>query len=98
MATHKLDGDDVNLGDQVFDIVYGTGEVVELKVEGRFRVRFAGNKFFVFDGNGVRADAKNRTLYWHDPVLVVPMKDDINWVQARGLCRAMIDKLREYQS
>jgi len=95
MATHVLDGDPVNLGDTVHDVVYGVGEVVELKVEGRFRVRFAGNKFYVYDGNGVRADARQRTLYWHDPVLVIPNKDDISWTLARGLCRAMIDKLRE---
>ena len=92
---HKLDNDDIALGDKVYDVMYGPGEVVELKVEGKFRVRFATG-MHVYDERGVRVDSKFRTLYWHDPVVVLPEKDDIRWALAKRLCTAMIEELRAH--
>ena len=91
---HMLDNDPVEVGDKVYDLVFGTGEVSELKVDGRFRVRFATGAH-VYDRTGIRVDANNRTLFWHNPVVTVPQKDDTHWSVARRLCEAMIAELKE---
>lgn len=99
MATHELDGDEVVLGDTVFDVVYGTGTVKELLAEGRFRVHFAGNKRFVYRSDGQRVDTSTRrTLYWHDPVIAIPAKDDISWTKLRQLAKAITDTMRDWRT
>lgn len=95
---HELDGYEVNLGDTVFDVVYGMGTVKELLADGRFRVYFAGKNRFVYGSDGRRVDAKTRrTLYWHDPVIAVPAKDDISWTKLRQLATALIEVMRDWR-
>jgi hypothetical protein len=99
MAQHMLDSDEVLLGDTVFDVVYGTGTVTELLADKRFRVTFAGNKRFVYREDGVRVDSKGRrTLYWHDPVVAIPVKDDISWTKLRQLMTAVLEVVRGWRT
>lgn len=90
---HEMDNDPVQIGDKMYDVQFGAGEVVELKVADRFRVRFAKGTY-TYEGTGIRVDASVRTLYWHNPIVVLPAKDDIRWDEARRLCSALIKELR----
>lgn len=89
-----LDGYDVNIGDSVYDVAHGTGKVMELLVENRFRVHFSSGQYFVFDSSGRTNRYPNRTLYWHNPVLMAPLKDDTKWASAAAICRTVAEQLR----
>jgi len=83
-----LDGDPVERGDLVFDVVYGAGQVVEVLPQGRFRVRF-GRRTYTYDENGMRSEWDFRTLYWHDPVIYVPPKAAAKWDRLKRLVAAI---------
>ena len=89
-----LDGYDVNIGDKVFDVAHGIGDVMEMLVEDRFRVRFATGQYFAYDSTGTTKRYPRRTLYWHDPVISLPHKDDTKWSAAAAIGRAVVDQLR----
>lgn len=77
----KFDGDEILVGDKVFDCVWGAGVVILVQdAQDRITVKF-GAREIAFSSNGV-GHFPNKTLYWRDPVgRFVPMKDDATWVQ-----------------
>lgn len=66
-----MDGKQVSINDQVFDIIYGRGTVVD--VDG-FVVKFDGH-FQRYTGDGWNTTWKRRTLYWSEPLVVAPHPD-----------------------
>ena len=91
---HMMDGAPIIVGDSVHDILHGPGTVVELKANDRVRVRF-GQKYFVYDANGVIVDSGyRRTLYWRDPVLFPPQKDDVNFHLTRKLVQDIYNRIK----
>ena len=71
----RLDGEDIIVGDSVYDLGFGSGKVIE--VGDKIRVRFNSLKqTFSYDGRGMRRAVKMRQLYFHNPIIAVPAKDD----------------------
>ena len=66
-----MDGKPVTLNSQVFDMIYGPGIVAD--VEG-FVVQFDGH-FQKYTGDGWNTTWKKRTLYWSEPLVIVPNAD-----------------------
>lgn len=92
---HTLDNDPVLLGDSVFAVGYGVGRVTELLTESRFRVQFSmTNQSMTFDERGFMARARARSLYWQDPVVVAPAKDDGFWNALRPSIQSLAAALR----
>ena len=92
---HTLDGSEVFIGDSVYGVGYGTGRVSELLSEGKFRVYFASsNRSITFDGNGVMARMAHRCLFWRDPVLAAPFKDEVQWNRIKPVITAAIDAFK----
>jgi hypothetical protein len=74
----KLDGYEVALNDNVYDVVFGAGTVSRLlENEDKFCVSF-GPQLRYYDSRG-NTTFGVRTLYWRDPVTVIPHKEDNAW-------------------
>jgi hypothetical protein len=83
----KMDGCDVLIGDRVQDVIFGAGVVDKINEdEGRFWVLMAGrNECYDSKGNG-RFGV--RTLYWRDPIIVAPAKNETTWEQVSAIATA----------
>lgn len=93
-STHEMDGSPLNVDDVVYDVTLGEGRVEQLLVDGRFTVKFAGvNRSLAFDSRGVTSAYRVRTLFWRNPVLVVPLKDDAQWTKAMAVCRVVVEAM-----
>ena len=93
----QMDGYSVQINDRVFDTQYGWGVVEQHLVDNRFVVGFTvGAKYLrhVYSTTGVGTRFKTRTLFWHDPIIVVPAKPDNGWLKIQQLCRAVVETLR----
>jgi hypothetical protein len=88
----KLDGFDVLLGDSVYDLFFGVGHVRNLTSDGRAVVSF-GARAFTYNNAGVGQHGR-RSLYWHDPVQIIPMKDEAQWSLQRQINQAVSGVLR----
>lgn len=91
----QMDGATVNVGDRVYDTAYGPGVVEQLLVDSRFVVMFSTvsrRQTYSTSGTGVRFPT--RTLFWHDPIIAVPAKDDTGWLKIQQICRAVVETLR----
>lgn len=89
-----MDGAVVLVGDQVHDVVYGVGTVVEL-LDNRFVVSYASmRRRMTYNSSGIASTKSVRTLYWRDPVLVAPAKDDVQWSKMRAVCMAVVAAFR----
>ncbi|MDR6384944.1 hypothetical protein [Paraburkholderia caribensis] len=73
----RLDGYDVTAGDAVYDLYFGDGRVHSVTADGHMVVTY-GNRMFTYDGRGIGQHGR-RSLYWHNPVLVIPAKDEREW-------------------
>lgn len=80
-----LDNCPVLQGDNVYDVVYGSGFVEKLvPSENRFLVNF-GNRTIGYRQNGSGLFT-SRTLYWHNPIPGAPPKDAAAFGFYRELC------------
>lgn len=92
---HTLDNDPITLQDKVFAVGYGIGTVTELLTDERFRVQFVlSGRSNVFDKDGVMARSQMKCLFWHDPVVLTPAKDERFWVPIRSSIQALATNLR----
>jgi hypothetical protein len=92
----QMDGANVVVGDSVYDILYGPGTVQQLLPADRFLVVFAavgGQKSFSYNSTGISPRFPARTLYWHNPVVVVPTKREARWGSLRVAITAIRDAL-----
>jgi hypothetical protein len=93
----QMDGDTVVVGDTVFDIVYGPGAVEQLMPADMFQVRFSsttGTKSVSYKGTGKSNRFPTRTLYWKDPFLIAPTKNEARWVGIRQVMLAVLAAMR----
>lgn len=91
----KLDDCDIEAGDAVYDLFFGDGRVKNITADGHAVVVF-GTRMFTYDGRGVGAHG-HKSLYWHNPILLVPMKDEREWSLQRRLNTAIANELRPGQ-
>lgn len=68
------------IGDRVYDIVQGYGQIVDTAF-GDIAVRFDNGIRITFDKNGNYGGV--RRLYWHNPIVVEPTKDNKLWQTLR---------------
>lgn len=64
------------VGDRVYDIVQGYGQIVDTAF-GDIAVRFDNGIRITFDKDGNYGGV--RRLYWHNPIVVEPTKDNKLW-------------------
>ncbi|WP_333679886.1 hypothetical protein [Dyella sp.] len=88
----KLDGYDVEAGDPVYDLFHGEGRVKSVTADGHAVVVFGG-RFMTYDDRGIGQHGR-RSLYWHNPILLTPMKDEAAWNLQRRLNQAIAAELR----
>ncbi|SAK62581.1 hypothetical protein AWB76_03272 [Caballeronia temeraria] len=88
----RLDGYPVEAGDRVYDLFFGDGVVKNLLPDGRANVAF-GVRSFTYDERGVGQHGR-RSLYWHNPIILVPQKDDAQWALQRRLNTAIANELQ----
>lgn len=75
-----ISNENVSVNDKVYDIVYGYGQVVDTKF-GDIVVRFNNGMRITFDKTGSYGGV--RRLYWHNPIVVEPTKDNKLWQTMR---------------
>lgn len=78
MAT--ISNENVTTGDRIYDIVQGYGQVVDTAF-GDIVVRFDSGIRITFDSTGSYGGV--RRIYWHNPVVVEPTKDNKKWSTLR---------------
>lgn len=72
----SLDNQNVTAGDQVYDLVWGYGTVTSTMFD-TIQVRFG-------DGRGINYTSVGeyggvRRLYWHNPIVIPPPRDNRLW-------------------
>lgn len=80
---NRLDGEFIDIGDSVFDIINGSGSVIESNSSG-ITVRFGNNRKMTFTTGGEYN--KTRRIFWHNPIILAPEKDGAAW---QGLVTAI---------
>ncbi|SIO50629.1 hypothetical protein SAMN05444172_2589 [Burkholderia sp. GAS332] len=91
----RLDGEVLEVGDPVYDLYFGDGRVKSVTADNHAVIVFGG-RMFTYDERGVGQHGK-RSLYWHNPILLVPMKDERSWSLQRRLNMAIAGELRPGQ-
>lgn len=75
-----LSDENAFIGDRVYDVVHGYGKIVDTAF-GDIVVRFDSGIRITFSEGGFYAGV--RRLYWHNPVVVEPTKDNKLWQTMR---------------
>ena len=89
-----LDGSPVEIGDSLYCTVLGPG-VAEVVGASTVGVRFASSSQLTQYDNGGLGPWRRRTLYWDDPVVFIPPKDQERWSYTKSLLLALRDFLIE---
>lgn len=71
----NLDNEPLVVGDTPWDLLLGRGTVLTT-VNGRADVRFSDGRTVEYTGNGMNISLNSRTLYWHNPISIIPPKND----------------------
>lgn len=87
-----LDGFEVERGDSVYDLYLGVGTVKQITGEDKIEVVF-GRQHWTYDHRGVGRHGR-RSLYWRNPILFTPAKDDEKWNLQVALSQAISNALR----
>lgn len=90
----RLGTEDIFVGDVVYDLGYGSGTVVE--VNQTIRVHFTSlNQTWTYSSQGIRRGAKLRQLYFHNPILCVPSKEQPIYDIVKATAKYLSEKLGE---
>ena len=92
----QLDGFDVELGDRLYDIYLEKWLTVTQLYSNRFMTSYGAARGPVtgtYNYQGVAARHHARTLYWHDPRLVIPAKGQENWDAQRQTLRSILSQV-----
>lgn len=79
------------VGDRVYDIVQGYGQIVDTAF-GDIAVRFDNGIRITFDKDGNYGGV--RRLYWHNPIVIEPSKDNKLWQTMRECLLSIHSYLR----
>ena len=63
----KLDGEEIQVGDWMFDVVFGHGVVEHIDPKTNTFLVLYGNRRYNYTETG-RSNFPQRTLYWKDPI------------------------------
>lgn len=90
----QLDGDEVAVGDRVYDTYLGDGIVKNMTADKRIVVVFSGTRMFTYDSRGISTTGR-KTLYWHNPVFMTPRKNEVHWDYQKKLCKVVSDFMHD---
>ena len=79
------------VGDRVYDIVQGYGQIVDTAFDD-IAVRFDNGIRITFDKDGNYGGV--RRLYWHNPIVVEPTKNNKLWQTMRDCLLSIHSYLR----
>ena len=79
------------VGDRVYDIVQGYGQIVDTTFND-IVVRFDNGIRITFDKDGNYGGV--RRLYWHNPIVIEPTKDNRLWQTMRDCLLSIHSYLR----
>lgn len=68
-----LDGNKVEIGDVVYDIILGHCRVVSVSRDGSFAIKSKENTITISEGGFL---GKSKRVYWDNPIIIVPRKHD----------------------
>lgn len=91
---YKLDGEYVNLDDQVYDLINGKGRVVELSNSTVF-VHFSNNRRLIFNEKGEYNGV--RRLFWHNPIILAPEKNKDSWLGTASIVVGAVNYIKSNQ-
>lgn len=92
---HRLHGEPINIGDIIFDVsaTRGIGRVVNLTRKG-IEVQFGnGGPRIMYKEDGAQLGKSRATLFWRDPILIVPIKSEPLWEHQKKVAIAIRDAL-----
>jgi hypothetical protein len=84
-----LDGFVVEVGDTLYDLLLNQQGAVIMSASGQVTLDFGLGRILTYSGNGEFAG--RRRLYWRNPILTLPEKDDTQW----QLLQAVVTAIRE---
>lgn len=87
----KIDGFTVNMGDPVYDIILGAGQVTGMHSGGSFVVKIGSSESVYRDGGYF---GNSRRLYWSDPIVILPPKNRRVWSAYKSMTIKMYDMLK----
>jgi hypothetical protein len=86
----RFDDDALNVGDTLYDVVYGTCVVLRITPDNRIHVRFGSGRDRAYSALGVTRDVgREKTLFWHPPIVVTPRKSETEWLKYREMAIAI---------
>lgn len=92
---YRLHNEPVRVGDIVFDVsaTRGLGKVVNLTKKG-IEVQF-GNEGprIMYKEDGAQLGRSRSTLFWRDPIIIVPYKGEKLWDHQKNVAIAVRDAL-----
>lgn len=83
-----LDNDEVLPGDRLYDLRYGNVSVKQVYADSiliKFRTPAGREQLSTANPRGVMQNATKRTLYWQDPIIVIPRKDVRIWEMQKNM-------------
>lgn len=85
-----LHNETVTVGDTVFDtsVTRGLGKVFNV-LNDSIEVHFESGNRATYNTNGVQRGKSRVSLFWHDPVFLVPMKSEKYWALQREISKSM---------
>lgn len=84
----KLHDQQVIIGDTAYDLLEGEGQVI---VDGNTEISvvFGNGRTYRYNSSGNRVgNTPHRfppLLYWQNPIVMIPVKDDTKWEAMKGL-------------
>lgn len=92
---HKLHDEPIKVGDVVFDVsaTRGVGKVINLTPRG-IEVQFGSEGArILYRGDGCQLGKPRATLFWRDPVILIPMKNEALWGHQKNVAIAIRNAL-----
>lgn len=90
-----FDGDPISVGDRLFEMNEGSVTVIQLYSD-RILVSVPGKGSRSYSYGGVLAGSSRKSLFWHDPFVLIPRKDAKAWSVQRSTLRAMMHSMSQF--
>lgn len=90
---HTLDGHQLEVGQQLYDVAFGPCKVVSLNTNASVTVRFSTLRTLSYT-DGVNRRFTHRTLFHHNPVMVAPPPNAEAWGVVAAAVRVLLDQMR----
>lgn len=90
----KLHNYTANIGDSVYDLVNTFGSITRVG-DSSITVQFTNGTQLAYTATGAQVGKGRATLYWHDPLLMIPPKDMSLWAKQKRALTAVLNYFTE---